>query len=83
MPRPPVTAVIRQGVEDKMPKRLGYLGAIMVAALLAQPAVSSAQTISFADAITELAKACGADIKKHCAGVNLGNNACLGSTVCP
>ncbi|WP_412535173.1 cysteine rich repeat-containing protein [Mesorhizobium sp. BAC0120] len=37
--------------------------------------VGHAQTISYADAITTLSQACGADIKKHCKGVNLGNNA--------
>jgi hypothetical protein len=56
-------------------KRYGLLAAVLSAGLLAQTAVGGAQTISFADAITELAKACGSDIKKHCAGVNLGNNA--------
>lgn len=58
-----------------MPNRLHYLGAILLAVFMSQTVVSRAQTISFADAITDLAKACGADIKKHCAGVNLGNNA--------
>jgi|SRR5579871_3997702 len=33
-----------------------------------------ATTISYADAITQLAAACGADIQKLCKGVNLGNN---------
>ncbi|KQV79613.1 hypothetical protein ASC90_26215 [Rhizobium sp. Root1220] len=35
-------------------------------------AASYADTISYADAMTALAKECGADIKKHCQGVNLG-----------
>jgi hypothetical protein len=33
-----------------------------------------AQTISYGDAVTTLAKDCGADIKKLCKGLNLGNN---------
>lgn len=33
-----------------------------------------AETISYADAITELAQSCGTDIQKFCKGVNLGNN---------
>jgi hypothetical protein len=39
--------------------------------LFASP--SGADTISYADAMTLLAKDCGHDIKKHCPGVNLGN----------
>lgn len=56
-----------------------FVGAMMVAALFAAGA-AQAQTISFADAATVLARDCGADIKKLCKGVNLGNNqieACL------
>jgi hypothetical protein len=34
---------------------------------------SHANTISYADAVTTLAQDCGADIKKHCKGLNLGN----------
>jgi hypothetical protein len=34
---------------------------------------ASAQTIGFAEAIDRLAAACGADIKKHCKGVPLGD----------
>jgi hypothetical protein len=44
-------------------------------AVLLLPGVACAETISFADAVSTLAKACGADIKKHCKGVNLANNA--------
>lgn len=33
-----------------------------------------AETISYADAATKLAADCGADIKKLCKGLNLGNN---------
>ncbi len=41
---------------------------------------ATAQTISFAEAYDRLAGACGADIRKHCSGVPLGNGqvkACL------
>ncbi|UVC11750.1 hypothetical protein IHQ71_02970 [Rhizobium sp. TH2] len=37
-----------------------------------------AETLSYADAITVLAKECGADIKRHCKGLNLGNGAIQG-----
>jgi cysteine rich repeat protein len=43
---------------------------------------SSAQTLSYADAIQQLASACGADVAKHCKGVELGGGklkACLDS----
>jgi hypothetical protein len=39
-----------------------------------------ADTVSYADAVSLLAKDCGQDIRKHCPGVNLGNGriqACL------
>lgn len=55
-------------------RRPGIVGAIALAAMLAQASLAGAQTMSFADAVTTLAKECGADIKKHCAGLNLGNN---------
>jgi hypothetical protein len=44
---------------------------IALAILIAAPA--SAQTISYSQAVDELAKACGADIGKYCKGINLGN----------
>jgi hypothetical protein len=31
--------------------------------------------MSYADAITVLSKECGADIRRHCGGLNLGNGA--------
>jgi hypothetical protein len=37
-----------------------------------------AETMSYADAITVLAKECGPDIKRHCKGLNLGNGAIQG-----
>jgi hypothetical protein len=36
---------------------------------------AEAATISYADAVTTLATNCGADIKKLCKGLNLGNGA--------
>ncbi|UVC14446.1 hypothetical protein [Mesorhizobium onobrychidis] len=50
-----------------------FSGLILMASFaLAGP--GRAQTISYGDAITVLAKDCGADIKKYCRGLNLGNN---------
>jgi hypothetical protein len=43
-------------------------------AFLGLTAAGRAATISYADAVTQLAGACGADIKKLCKGLNLGNN---------
>ncbi|OOO15811.1 cysteine rich repeat-containing protein [Agrobacterium pusense] len=40
------------------------------------PAV--AQTLSYAEATSKLAEACGADIQKLCKGLNLGNGRILG-----
>lgn len=40
-------------------------------AFIAHAVEGRADTISYADAVTALAKECGADIKKHCKGVNL------------
>jgi len=54
--------------------RLSVLGGAILMASLSLPSVGRAQTISYADAMTVLAKDCGADIKKHCRGLNLGNN---------
>lgn len=48
-------------------------GAVLIAAF-GTIGIAEAQTISFADAATVLARDCGADIKKLCRGVNLGNN---------
>lgn len=59
-------------------KAFGHLVAgIALAVCFAVPA--SAQTISYSQAVDELAKACGADIVKYCKGINLGNGmvACM------
>jgi hypothetical protein len=40
---------------------------------LAPLSVAKADTLSYADAVTKLAQDCGGDIKKLCAGLNLGN----------
>lgn len=59
-------------------KAIGHLVAgIALAVCFAVPA--SAQTISYSQAVGELAKACGADIGKYCKGINLGNGmvACM------
>jgi hypothetical protein len=53
--------------------RFAALAGMALCALLAWTAAGQAQTISFADAMTVLARDCGADVKKHCAGLNLGN----------
>jgi hypothetical protein len=44
------------------------------AALGAFAAPASAATISFADAMSIMARDCGADVQKHCKGVPLANN---------
>ena len=48
--------------------------AVAMIALLGLTVVAEAGTISYADAVTQLAANCGADIKKLCKGLNLGNN---------
>ncbi|WP_104668838.1 cysteine rich repeat-containing protein [Ensifer adhaerens] len=40
---------------------------------LALTGATRAETLSYADAVTNLAQDCGADIKKFCHGLNLGN----------
>jgi len=44
------------------------------AALLVMASPGQAATISFADAMSVLSRDCGADVQKHCKGLNLGNN---------
>jgi hypothetical protein len=56
--------------------------ALLLAAGLVLAAVgpSAAQTMSYADAISQLAAACGKDVQKYCRGVELGGGklkACL------
>jgi Zn-finger nucleic acid-binding protein len=53
-------------------KRLMLVAAATFAAFMTHAVASRADTISYADAVTALAKECGADIKKHCKGINLG-----------
>ncbi len=47
--------------------------AAVVLVALSSAANANAQTLSYADAVTKLAQDCGSDIKKLCAGLNLGN----------
>jgi hypothetical protein len=58
-----------------MSNRFIVLGGAAVIALLALSAAGRAETISYGDAVTTLANDCGPDIKKFCAGLNLGNGA--------
>ncbi|PDS69797.1 cysteine rich repeat-containing protein [Rhizobium phaseoli] len=63
-----------------MTKRVGISAGTALACFLTLTAVGRADTISYADAVTTLAKECGSDIKKFCNGQNLGNGriqACL------
>ena len=54
--------------------RLGLLcGAIGIASI-STAGIGRADTMSYADAVTALAKDCSSDIKKVCKGLNLGNN---------
>ncbi len=55
-------------------QRLGLVGGAIVIASLSVAGIGRAETMSYADAITALAKDCGSDIKKVCKGLNLGNN---------
>ncbi|MDQ0563331.1 hypothetical protein QO004_005140 [Rhizobium mesoamericanum] len=54
-----------------MLKRNFLVAAALVASLVHTEAVS-AQTLSYADAVTKLADDCGADIQTLCKGLNLG-----------
>ena len=63
-----------------MRDKVGIFAGAALAAFLSMTTVGKADTISYADAVTALAKECGADIKKFCNGENLGNGriqACL------
>lgn len=51
----------------------GIMIATVILGGLAVGGIARAQTVSYADAVTTLAKDCGADIKKLCKGINLGN----------
>ena len=51
-----------------------FFAALMTVAFLTiGPGTAFAQTIGYAQAIDQLAVACGKDIRTHCRGVNLGN----------
>ena len=52
--------------------RIPLLGALL-AALLAFAVPAQAATISFAEAMTVMARDCGKDVAKHCKGVPLAN----------
>lgn len=54
--------------------RTGLTMAALAAAVLALAAPAQAATISFADAMSIMARDCGADVQKHCKGVPLANN---------
>lgn len=54
--------------------RLAALGGILLAASFVSVDIGSAQTVSYADAMTMLTHDCGADVKKFCKGINLGNS---------
>ncbi len=49
------------------------LAAIAALTTMAFAEAASAQTLSYADAVTKLASDCGADIQKLCKGLNLGS----------
>ena len=51
--------------------RLPAFRALLLAVLLAAPALASAQTMSFEDAGAMLGASCGKDIDDNCRGVNL------------
>jgi len=57
-----------------MQRKRSLVASLALMALLVGVGSPRAETISFADAVSTLAHACGADIKKHCKGVNLANN---------
>lgn len=54
--------------------RTGFMMGAVVAALAAWAAPASAATVSFADAMSIMARDCGKDVQKYCKGVPLANN---------
>jgi hypothetical protein len=61
-----------------MIKRTSLVFALLF--LICEIATATAQTMSYADAISQLAAACNADLARYCRGVELGNGrlkACL------
>lgn len=57
-----------------MPNRFPILSVAILLATMAAVGPGQAQTVSFADAVSVLARDCGSDIKKYCKAMNLGNN---------
>jgi hypothetical protein len=53
-----------------MKKQIAFVSALFF--LIGAAAAASAQTMSYADAISQLATACKGDIAKYCRGVELG-----------
>ncbi len=53
--------------------RVRDLGVAMLIAYVAMTSPGRAETISYADAVTKFAADCGKDVKKLCAGLNLGS----------
>lgn len=53
--------------------RRGILITVVACVSMGLAGETSAQTMSYADAVTKLASDCGADIQKLCKGLNLGN----------
>ena len=65
-----------------MIRRINALSIMFGGLLLVFTGGAQAQTMSYADAMTVLAKDCGADVRKFCKSANLGNNEiqdCLGA----
>lgn len=54
--------------------RAGLVMGAVALALSGLAAPAQAATISFADAMSLMARDCGADVQKHCKGVPLANN---------
>jgi hypothetical protein len=54
--------------------RLTFAAAAVAAAVMAWALPASAATVSFADAMSIMARDCGADVQKYCKGVPLANN---------
>jgi hypothetical protein len=67
--------VFEVGKDFSMPNKHSFLGWVLLVACLTLAGAVRADTISYADAVTVLAKDCGSDIKKLCKGLNLGNGA--------
>jgi hypothetical protein len=69
----------REAAMNKVATKLAYLF-LASSFLIAAVGASAAQTMSYADAVSQLAAACGKDLQKYCKGVELGGGslkACL------